>query len=154
VPPTEVSGISAVGRLMEPTTRRKIAFPAPVYDIPDMWCRPFRYLVSMLVGLAFLGGASVQAMPIRNATLSIKVGTMMANCTNMAMMHDTDASEPPKGMTPDCVKSMQCLSIPDSPTRTSMIEEPVSYDAVAYWSVVRRLSGLSAPPPASPPRPV
>lgn len=117
-----------------------------------MWRRPFRYLVSMLVGLAFLGGASVQAMPISNATLSMKAGAMMANCVDIAMMHDTDASVPPKGMTPACVKSMQCLGIPDSPTRTSTVEEPVSYDAVAYWSVVRRLSGLSVPPPASPPK--
>ncbi len=101
----------------------------------------------MLVALAFVGGATMQAMPPTDVAHAAVPG-----CAEMAMSHDTDAPGSSKGMTPDCVKSMQCLGIPTSPTRMSMIEAPISYGPVAYWSIDRPLNGVSVAPLPSPPR--
>ena len=95
----------------------------------------------MLVALAFVGGATVQAMPPTDVAHAA-----MPGCAEIAMSHDTDAPGSAKGLTPDCVKSMQCLGIPSSLTRTSMIEAPISYGPVAYWSVDRPLNGVSVVP--------
>ena len=99
-----------------------VAFLTPSHDVGIMRVRFVRWLVSMLVVLAFVGGTTVQAMPLNAGPVEA-----MQGCVEMAMTLDAGGAAPSKGMTPDCVKSMQCLCIPDSPTRTSMIQAPVSY---------------------------
>lgn len=114
-----------------------------------MRSRVTRWFVSILVVLALIGGTTVQAMPPADVAHAAT-----PDCAEMAMGHGADASSPSKGMTPDCMKSMQCLGIADRARWTSMVEAPVSYGPVVYWSVDNRLNGVSIPPPASPPRPV
>lgn len=115
--------------------------------------RLLRWLVLVLVGLAYLGGATVQALPPSGMVESVKAGNPMPGCTEMGMTHDAGApATPHKGITPDCVKLTQCLGIPDLPVQARLDPAPVTYAAVAYWSPDRRLSGLSPTPAPFPPK--
>ncbi len=117
-----------------------------------MWKRSLRWLVLVLVGLAFLGGTTVQAMPPSSVAAVATASNLMPGCTEMPMAHEKNTPAPHKGITPDCVKLMQCLGTPDRPVEAWLNEAPVTYAAVAYWSTDCRLSGLSYPPSPFPPR--
>ncbi len=117
-----------------------------------MWHRHFRCLVSLLVALAFLGGATVQAMPLSDAALTATADATMPDCTEMAMAHDTQGPVPQKGISPDCVKLMQCLGVVDGPVHARVIEASFTYASVVYWSIGRRLNSRSYPPAPFPPR--
>lgn len=117
-----------------------------------MWKRSLRWLVLVLVGLAFLGGTTVQAMPPSSVAALATASNLMPGCAEMPMAHEKNMPAPHKGITPDCVKLMQCLGTPDRPVDGWLNEAPVTYAAVAYWSTDWRLSGLSYPPSPFPPR--
>ena len=116
------------------------------HDVDGMPSRLARLLIALLFGLAFVGGTTVQAMPMTPAPHGV-----MPGCAEMAPTHQADAAA---GMTPDCVKSMQCLAIPVVPARTSLDKGPGTYGSVIYWLIEGYLRGVSVPPAASPPRPV
>jgi hypothetical protein len=131
-----------------------IAFGAMAHDHRGMWYR-FRCLVSMLVAIAFLGAASVQAMPISDAAPPNTA--MMAGCADMSMAHDDSAPSPEhgtshKGMSPDCLKLMQCLGIPSGAVAAVVLETPVAFAFVSYWLSGTPLHGAAIPPTPFPPR--
>jgi len=112
-------------------------------------------MMLLLVGLAFLGGTTVQALPPSSMAVMAKASVSMPGCAEMAgMAQDTGVppASPHKGITPDCVKLMQCLGIPDLPVQARLNAAPVAYAAVAYWSPSRPLGGLSPEPTPFPPR--
>lgn len=112
-----------------------------------------RWLVLLLVGLAFLGGTTLQALPPSSMAVTARASTPMPGCTGMAgMTQDTDSQASHKGITPDCVKLMQCLGTPDLPTQVRLADAPVTYSPVVYWSPSRIPGGLSPEPAAIPPR--
>ena len=117
-----------------------------------MWRRPIRYLVLVLVGLAFLGGTTVQAMPPSGMAGMGMASTPMPGCMDAAMAHDTGAPTSHQGITPDCLKMTQCLGVPAMPVQARLAAAPVAYAAVAYWSPYHRLSGRSPEPTPFPPR--
>ncbi len=117
-----------------------------------MWKRSLRWLILVLVGLAFLGGTTVQAMPPSSVAAVATADNPMPGCAEMPMAQETNAPVPHKGITPDCVKLMQCLGTPDRVVKTWLNEAPVTYAAVAYWSTDHPLTGLSHPPSPFPPR--
>lgn len=114
-----------------------------------MWQRALRLVMLVFVGLAFLGGSTVQALPLSGMAAMAEAGTPMPCCDDAA---DTGVPGPHKGITPDCVKVMQCLGIPALPVQAWLDSAFVSYAAVSYWSPDRRLSGLSLTPSPFPPR--
>lgn len=118
-----------------------------------MWQRPIRFLMLALVGLAFLGGATVQALPPGGMPAAAAGAGFMPGCTDAAMAQDEGAPAPHKGITPDCVKVTKCLGIPSLPVRTGPASAPVTYAAAAYWTVNPLPGGLSPPPAPFPPRP-
>lgn len=117
-----------------------------------MWKRSLRWLILVLVGLAFLGGTTVQAMPPSSVAAVATADGPMPGCAEMPMVHDTNAPVPHKGITPDCLKLMQCLGTPERIVKTWLNEAPVTYAAVVYWPTDGRLSGLSYPPSPFPPK--
>jgi hypothetical protein len=117
-----------------------------------MWQRSLRCLVLLIAGLAFLGGATVQALPPSSMALSSMMGTPMPGCADAAMMPDTDGSVQHHGITPDCVKLMQCLGIPALPEQARLVEARIRYATILYWTPDRVLGGLSPEPTLFPPR--
>ncbi len=115
-----------------------------------MWQRPLRCLASLFVVLAFLGGTTMQAMPLDNPSLMATMGTAMPGCAAMAMDHSDAPAQ--KGLTPSCVKLMQCLGVPVGPTRVSLAAVPIRYAAVTYWPVAQHLDGVSLMPSPFPPK--
>ena len=118
--------------------------------------RPLRLLVLVLVGLAFLGGTTLQALPPSSmAAMAEASVAAMPDCAEMAgMAQDTGVPAAPmhKGITPDCVKMTQCLGVPDLPVQPRLAQAAVTYVAVAYWSPDRRMAGRSPSPTPFPPR--
>lgn len=115
-------------------------------------------MVLVLVGLAFLGATTLQALPPSSMAIMAKAGTFgastsMPGCTEMVgMTQDTNSPVSHRGITPDCVKLMQCLGTPDLPAQVRLADAPVTYSSVAYWSPSRIPGGLSPEPAAIPPR--
>jgi hypothetical protein len=118
-----------------------------------MWQRSLRCLVLLIAGLAFLSGATVQALPPSSLALSSMMGAPMPGCADAAMMPDTDGSVPRHGITPDCIKLMQCLGIPALPEQARLVEARIRYATILYWTPDRVLGGLSPEPLPFPPRP-
>ncbi len=109
----------------------------------------------MLVAIAFLGAASVQAMPISDA--ASPNAAMVAGCTEMGMAHDDSAPSPAngtssKGMSSDCLKLMQCLGISSGAVAAVVPETSVAYAFVSYWLSGTLLHGVAIPPAPFPPR--
>ena len=118
-----------------------------------MWQRLLRCLVLLIAGLAFLGGATVQALPPSSLALTSAMDRPMPGCADAAMMQDADGSVQHRGITPDCIKLMQCLGIPALPEQVRLDEARIRYAAVRYWTPHRVLGGLSPEPVPFPPRP-
>ncbi len=118
-----------------------------------MWQHSLRCLVLLIAGLAFLGGATVQALPPSSLALSSMMGAPMPGCADAAMMPDADGSVPRHGITPDCVKLMQCLGIPALPEQARLVEARIRYATILYWTPDSVLGGLSPEPLPFPPRP-
>lgn len=131
--------------------------PAGTMLLPML--RLLRCLVLVLIGLAFLGGTTMQALPPSAAAMMARASAApMPGCADMAagMMRNTGAPLPAapvhKGITPDCVKLTHCLCVPDLPVQPRLAQAPVAYASVAYWSPDRRLDGRSPTPLPFPPR--
>jgi hypothetical protein len=71
----------------------------------------------LLTVLAFLGGTTLQAMPLTGLPeISVKPATMTADmpCDQMNGMAAANSSSdhtPCKGITPDCIKRMGCIGV-------------------------------------------
>lgn len=105
------------------------------------------------LGLAFLGGTTVQALPPGSASGLVRLDGPMPGCADGAMTQK-DAPTPHKGITPDCVKLTKCLGIPFSPGQLMMTSAAVAYETAAYWSRNHLPAGLSPTPLPFPPRSV
>lgn len=114
-----------------------------------MWQCALRLIMLVFVGLTFLGGTTVQALPPSSMAAMAEAGTPMPCCDDAA---DTGMPGPHRGITPDCVKVMQCLGIPALPVQAWLDSTFVSYAVVSYWSPDRRLSGQSPTPSPFPPK--
>ncbi len=117
-----------------------------------MWKRSLRWLILVLVGLAFLGETTVQAMRPSSVAAAATASNPMLGCAEMPMAHETNAPVPYEPITPDCLEFMQCLGTPDRIVKTWLEEAPVTYAEVAYWSTDHSLTGLSYPPCPFPPK--
>jgi hypothetical protein len=116
--------------------------------------RILRGLLVAVTVLAFLGGTTVQAMPLLTANgMAAKAGVP---CEHMAAMGQSGSAVPGhnapcKGITPDCVKRMGCIGIPSLPVRAGVLVTPVSYVTITYWPPRETLGGLSLKPDLFPP---
>ena len=112
-----------------------------------------RRLLLVLSGFAIVGGTSVQ---LTQAT-RFAAATMSADMPCDQMMAMADAGQqapmgPCKGMTPNCIKLMGCVSIVALPVRLTGADTPISYSRVAYWSGSSVMAGVNTHPEPLPPR--
>lgn len=115
-----------------------------------------RRFVLVLTGLAFIGGATVQAMPPSDP-LGIAAMQLAMSPDGDCASKKIDAQTTPSKTTPcktvdlDCVKSMGCIGSPTIPGRPDSLAVPVQYARVAYWSTLSSRAGRSVEPDLFPP---
>jgi len=118
-----------------------------------------RRLLIILTGLAFLGGAAVQAIP--TACFMAPASMDAANtatgdcCANMAMEdHAAPApmkQVPCKGISLDCANQPGCISSSALPAPLIALGSPTAYGRAAYWPPLASRAGLSVEPALFPP---
>ena len=123
------------------------------YDA-SMMLRFLHRLLLAVAAFAFLGGTTLQAMPVADAQFQTSGADMaMAAgmpCEHMDAMKGAGAPLPCKGMTLDCIKQMGCIGFPDLP-QASVLATPVAYAAVDYRQLRQTSVGLSRKPDLDPP---
>lgn len=120
-----------------------------------MMLRILRRLLIVITALAFMGGATLQAMPVADAQLKTSDTHMTTAtgmpCEHMAIMKGAGAPILPcKGITSDCIKQMGCIGFPDSP-QASVLTAPITYAVVDYRYFQQTSAGLSRKPDLFPP---
>ena len=59
---------------------------------------------------------------------------------------------PCRGVTPDCMKHMGCVTISVLPAHFQSHETAVQYSVIGYWASVSKLAGVDREPEHLPPR--
>jgi hypothetical protein len=115
-------------------------------------------LLSLVTALAFLGGATLQAMPMADIQeMQPRAGAMQVDlpCDQMTAM--AQASKPAgdplpcKGLTLDCIKQMGCVGVPSLLPSADVLATSVVYAAIIYWPARPQLDGVSREPDLFPP---
>ena len=126
-------------------------------NVADMRILVLRRLLIVLTGLAFLVGATVQAMPPAEFMASACMGAAKTEtgdcCANMAMKdHPAPMKQVPcKGISLDCANHVGCISSPALLAPSTALGSPTAYGRVAYWSPLASRAGLSIKPDLFPP---
>lgn len=120
----------------------------------DMVWRVLQKLVVVFAVFAFLGGTTVQAMPLASGPVAGVAATLGLPCGPMPAVQANQAAPPHappcKGITPDCLKQMGCVGIASLPARPNLAVTAVSY-AITYWPAQSGQGGLSPEPDVLPP---
>jgi hypothetical protein len=118
-----------------------------------------RRLLIVLIGISFLAGAAVHAMPSARLLASGCVDTAQTAtedcCAKMAMKdHATPApmkQVPCKGISLDCANQLGCISSPALPAPATTLGSPTAYGRVVNWPPLASRAGLSLKPGLFPP---
>lgn len=116
-----------------------------------------RRVAILFSGLAFLAGATVQALPpsALQPAAAAEVMADMSDCPHMGAqaMPGSHPSKPMPctGITPDCVKWMGCIGSPNLPTPAGAVSAPVEHVHVAYLMMSSAGDGVSIEPDLLPP---
>jgi hypothetical protein len=110
-------------------------------------------LLLVLIAFAFVGGTTMKL-----AQAAQDVGPMTMACASGEMMMPSSNSEhekpaiPCKGMTPDCVKQMGCVT--DIALPAQLASDVVVWQShrIDYWSTWSALAGVVRVPEPLPPR--
>jgi hypothetical protein len=120
-------------------------------------CGLIRQLLIVVTAVAFVGGATLQIMPVAEVQTAQAPGTgTQANlpCDQMAAMVQVPGlageTMPCKGITPDCIKQMGCIGVPTL-VPADGLATPVVYTAIIYWPGRQLLDGVSHEPDLLPP---
>jgi hypothetical protein len=114
-----------------------------------------RFLL-IVTAFAFLGGATLQAMPAADTQVQTS-GADMAMAAGMPCEHMEAVKGagvpllPCKGMTADCIKQMGCIGFPDLPQGSALAAPVTYYAAVDYRYFQQTSDGLSLKPDLFPP---
>ena len=113
----------------------------------------YRRILFLLVAFAVLGVTTAEAArPVAFADMSGD-SAMPCDMTMPAeMTGGMDAPSPCKGMTPDCIKMMGCVTISALPAHFVSAESAVEYRTVIYWTADPELAGQTPAPEPQPPR--
>jgi hypothetical protein len=109
-------------------------------------------LLIVLTGLSFLIGATAHAVLPAAACMDAAQPAIDDCCVKMAMKgHATPAPMPCKGISLDCAKQMDCISLPALPAPSTALGIPTVYGRVTYWPPADSRAGLSIKPDLFPP---
>lgn len=112
-----------------------------------------RHFLLLLVAFALVSGTTAE---FARAAQYVAPMTMDGMPCNMAMpmsaSGDTKPMAPCKGITPDCLKLMGCVTVTALPTRYTTHVIVVQYGSVNYPTLSSKLTGLDHRPDPFPPR--
>jgi hypothetical protein len=113
-----------------------------------------RQLLFVLIAFAIVGGTTTQLA--QSAQYAAPM-TMVGMPCDMMMMPAAGADHgkpmaPCKGMTPDCIKQMGCVTAVALPARFASHAFAVHFTTVDYWSAPSKLATLVRTPEPLPPR--
>lgn len=112
-----------------------------------------RQILLVLIAFAFIGGTWSQlARSTEYAAPIVMAGMPCDVMMSHAGMPDDKSIPPCKGMTPDCIKQMGCISDAALPARTVSLDIAVAFSDVDYWSARRKLAEFVRKPEPLPPR--
>jgi hypothetical protein len=116
--------------------------------------RVLRQLLFVLIAVAIVGGTTTQLA--QSAQYAAPM-TMAGMPCDMMMMPAAGAVHgkpvaPCKGMTPDCIKQMGCVTDIALPARVVIHAFAAHFTTVDYWSALCKLATLFRTPEPLPPR--
>jgi hypothetical protein len=113
-----------------------------------------RQLLLLLLAFAFIGGTSAQLARAAEYAAPMDVMSMPCDMTTMshAGMPDDQPMPPCKGLTPDCIKQMGCVTDAGLPARTISLDFAVHLSDVDYWSAWSSVDDFVREPEPLPPR--
>jgi hypothetical protein len=119
-----------------------------------MMIRVLRQLLFVLIAFAIVGGTTTQ---FAQSAQYAGPMTMAGMPCDMMMMSAAGADHgkpmaPCKGMTPDCIKQMGCVTDVALPARLVKDEFVAHFTTVDYWSALSKLAELIRTPEPLPPR--
>ena len=119
-------------------------------------------LLLVIVVFALVGATSIQLA--HSAKFSVSIISAGMPCDMMMPVADAAAGQtvvdeshgtpmaPCKGMTPDCIKQMGCITDPGFPARLTVTDFSVPSILVSYWYSRSVMAGLHRIPEPMPPR--
>lgn len=109
------------------------------------------FILSSIVVLAFVGGASVGFVRAAQFTPSMTMGGVPCDMA-MSVSSVTKPMAPREGMTPDCMKLTGCATISGLPVGISTHTFAVRYSVIIYPVFLLKLDGLEHQPEPFPPK--
>ncbi|HVJ54928.1 MAG TPA: hypothetical protein VM689_20880 [Aliidongia sp.] len=116
-------------------------------------CRWLRNMLFLIVAGALIGGTTLELAHSASYG-SVLVSADMPCDMAMAASASGDAKPMPpcKGMTPECIKLMGCVTVSALPGHFLIHEAVMQYSVIDYWTSVFELDGLDREPEPLPPR--
>jgi len=113
-----------------------------------------RLLLLVLIAFAVVGGTSTQ---LAQSAPGLAPMTMAGIPCSMMAMPDAGTGHgvpmaPCKGMTPDCIKQIGCVTATALPSPFMTIEVAAHFSGVDYWSARSELANFVREPEPLPPR--
>jgi hypothetical protein len=119
----------------------------------DVMLKAVRHILVLLIAFAIVGGTTSELARSAQYTAPMTMAGMPCDMAMPASASgDTKPMPPCKGMTPDCIKLMGCVTVTALPARFLTHEMTVQYSTVAYWKASSKLAGLDHEPEPLPPR--
>lgn len=116
--------------------------------------KAFRHILLLLVAVAIVGGTTTELA--RSAQFGLTASAAGMPCDDMTMptsaAGDAQPMQPCKGMTPDCIKLMGCVTATVLPPHSLTHQSTVRYSAIVYWTPVSELASSDLEPEPLPPR--
>ncbi len=112
-----------------------------------------RHLLFVLIAFALVGGTTSELAHAAQYAAPMTMAGMP--CDMMMPAAGTDHGKPMapcKGMTPDCIKVMGCVTDVALPARLVSHEFAVQFTTVNYWTALSRLADRVSTPEPLPPR--
>ena len=115
--------------------------------------KAFRHILLLVVAVAIVGGTTTELA--RSAQYGVVASSAGMPCDNMAMptsIGDAQPMQPCKGMTPDCIKLMGCITGNAAPVQFQTLAAIVQYSVIDYWTPASVLTSSDLEPELLPPR--
>jgi hypothetical protein len=115
--------------------------------------RVFRHFLFVLIAFAIVGGTTTQLAQSAQYAAPMTMAGMPCDMMMPAAGADHDKPMAPcKGMTPDCIKVMGCVTTAALSARFVSHEFAAKFTTVNYWTALSTLADLVSTPEPLPPR--
>jgi hypothetical protein len=112
-----------------------------------------RHILLLLVACAIVSGTTSElARSAQYGSVLVSAGMPCDMTMPSSISGEMKPMTPCKGMTPDCIKAMGCVTVSALPAHFLTHESTMRYSAIDYWTSHSKLAGLDRQPEPLPPR--